>query len=369
MHKLGISIYPEHSTKEKDEQYMQSAASFGFKRLFTCLLSVNQPPNEIIREFKSFMETAHKFGFEVSVDTNPEVFNYLGASPTDLKIFADMEVDIVRLDGHFDDFLDMVITHNPYDIKIEFNGSSDASVEHLVKHGADVHNMTVCHNFYPEKYTGLSWETFQGFNKKWKGLGLRTGAFVSSNNSDTFGPWPVYSGLPTCEVHRGLPIDVQVRHLLSSNMIDDILIGNAFATDDELKAMSNVDLRKVTFNIDLTEKISDSERGIIYNYPHAGRTDASDYMIRSSRSRVDFRKSNIPARLTDDPTFKRGDVVIVNDNLSHYRGELQIILRDLPNDGERNLVGKIPKEELIILDNLEKNPDHLFGFIVDVEGY
>lgn len=363
MHKLGISVYPEHSTPEKDEAYMKIAASYGFTRLFTCLLSVEKCKEEIITEFGAFMDKAHELGFEVSVDTNPEVFAHLGATPMDLKPFHDMKVDSVRLDGHFDDFQDMAITHNPYNIKIEFNGSSDTSVDHLLRHGADIHNMTVCHNFYPERYTGLGWETFMGFNRKWKGLGLHTAAFVSSNNENTYGPWPVYAGLPTCELDRGLPIDVQVRHLLASSMIDDVLIGNAYATEEELKSMSEVDLTKTTFRINLEEGVSEEEKHVLYDYLHAGRTDASDYIIRSSRPRTDYRKTMIPARINGFDVYQHGDVVIVNDNLAHYRGELQIVLKDMPNDGERNLVGRIPEEELIILDLQEKNPDFLFGFI------
>ena len=30
MHKLGISVYPEHSTPEKDQAYMESAAGYEF---------------------------------------------------------------------------------------------------------------------------------------------------------------------------------------------------------------------------------------------------------------------------------------------------------------------------------------------------
>jgi len=363
MHKLGISVYPEHSTPEKDLAYMKLASSYKFSRLFTCLLSVTKPKEEIIAEFTAFMDEAHDLGYEVSVDTNPEVFAHLGATPMDLKVFADMHVDIVRLDGHFDDFQDMAITHNPYNIKIEFNGSSDTSVDHLLKHGADIQNMTVCHNFYPERYTGLSQKTFTTFNNKWKSLGLRTAAFVSSNNTNTFGPWPVYAGLATCEADRGRPIDFQVRHLLASNSIDDILIGNAYATEEELKMMSEVDPTRLTFRIDLEKNIGPEEMHILYDYPHSGRHDASDYLVRSSRPRTDYRNTNIPVIKVKGKNFERGDVVVINDNLSHYRGELQIILRELPNDGERNLVGRLNEQELILLSLLEEHPDYLFGFI------
>lgn len=200
MHKLGISVYPEHSTPEKDQAYMETAAGYGFTRIFTCLLSVQKAKEEIITEFTDFMNRAHALGYEVAVDTNPDVFKHLGATPLDLKVFHDMHVDIIRLDGHFDDFLDRAITHNEYGIKIEFNGSMDSTIDYLLKHGADPHNVTICHNFYPERYSGIGWKLFMNLNEKWKGLGLHTAAFVTSREPNTFGPWRQY--LPDFQPQR-----------------------------------------------------------------------------------------------------------------------------------------------------------------------
>lgn len=363
MHKLGISVYPEHSTVEKDFAYMELAAKYGFKRIFTCLLSVNKPKEEIVKDFTAFCTKAHELGFEVACDTAPFVFEHLGATPEDVSIFKEMGFDIIRLDGHFDDRLDTIITRNPYGIKIERNGSMDSDVAGLIRHGADPNNVIICHNFYPETYTGLGLKTFENFNKLWKESGLHTAAFVTSHNENTYGPWPVFDGLPTLEMHRNLPIDVQARHMVSMELIDDILIGNAYATEDELKTMSEIDLNKTTVSIDLVDGINEEEMKVLFNYSHTGRSDASDYMIRSSWPRMDYKETSIPYRKCDKPTFERGDVVIVNDNLAHYRGECEIILQPIENDGRRNLVGTIPDEELIILDEMEKRPDHLFGFI------
>ena len=41
-----------------------------------------------------------------------------------------------------------------------------------------------------------------------------------------------------------------------------------------------------------------------------------------------------------------------------------MILKDIPNDGERNPVGRIPKEEMMILDLMEANPDHFWDFLI-----
>ncbi|MFL0267518.1 DUF871 domain-containing protein [Candidatus Clostridium radicumherbarum] len=361
MHRMGISVYPEHSTEEKDYTYMKLAAKYGFTRIFTCLLSVNEPKEIIMDKFTRFMEEAHKLGFIVGVDTNPDVFAHLGATPLNLKPFHDMKVDIIRLDGHFSDMEDIAITHNSYGIPIEFNGSQNTALDLMIERGANTHNMVVCHNFYPQKYTALGWNKFMEFTNKYKALGLTMAAFVSSNNENTFGPWPVYEGLPTCEIHRGMPIDLQVRHLLATNKIDDVLIGNAYATEEELKAISEIDQTKTTFKLELDANITEDEKNIIYNYPHYGRGDASDYMVRSSMPRLNYKNKNIPYRKHDSEFFHKGDVVIVNDNLSHYRGELEIATKDMPNDGQRNFVARIPEQELILLDLLK--PEYPFGFI------
>ena len=44
---------------------------------------------------------------------------------------------------------------------------------------------------------------------------------------------------------------------------------------------------------------------------------------------------------------------IFNDNYSRYKGELQIILKDMPNDGRRNVVGRIPDNESMLLDYIQ----------------
>ena len=40
MARLGISIYPEYSTEEQDIAYIRKAGKMGYRRIFTCLLSV-----------------------------------------------------------------------------------------------------------------------------------------------------------------------------------------------------------------------------------------------------------------------------------------------------------------------------------------
>lgn len=363
MHKLGISVYPDKTPKEEVYAYLEKAAKLGYSRIFTCFLSIPEDKREsYIEEFKEFMGKAHELGFEVAADTNPEVFEIIGATPGNLKPFADLGLDIIRLDGNFGTQGDIQITRNPYNIQIEFNASMDMGVELLISNGGNKDQCIVCHNFFPERYTGIDWDYFMDMNAYWKSLNMRTAAFVSSNNENTIGPWNVFCGLPTVEIHRGLPIDLQARHMLATGDIDDVLIGNYPATDEELEALAKVNLQSVEFRINEEPGISDIEKEIIYDFaPHWNRYDYSSFMIRSSSPRVKYKGQVIPYRKSDKKTFTRGDVLVVNDNLAHYRGELEIVLTEIVNDGERNLVGHIQEDEMMMLELIQ--PGHHFGIL------
>ncbi len=359
--RLGVSVYPEHSTPERDRDYLERAARLGFSRVFTCLLSVKGSAEKTIEEFTAFIRMAHELGFEVAVDTNEDVFRRLGATPEGIGPFAKMGVDIIRLDGHFGDHGDIMLTRNAAGIAIEFNASSNLPLDVLIERGADPRNMVVCHNFYPEPYTGLSEETFQVLSRKYRGMGLPIAAFVTSRVHGAFGPGPVFAGLPTCEDDRRRPIGLQARHLVASGLVDDILIGNCEASDEELKELSEVDRSRVTLSIELEPGVGEEERQIVWGYQHVTRGDASAYMLRSSWPRIDYRGTSIQPRDAGCGTFTRGDVLVVNDNMQHYRGELEVALKEMPDDGTRNLVGRIPEDELFLLDYVK--PEHPFGFI------
>lgn len=371
MHKLGISVYPDKTPMEEVYAYMEKAAKLGYSRIFTCFLSIPDEEREsYLVEFKNFMKKAHELGFEVAADTNPEVFKLIGATPGNLKPFADLGLDIIRMDGNFGTQGDIQLTRNPYNIKIEFNASMDMGVELLINNGGNKDQITMCHNFFPERYTGLDFDLFMDFNRYWKELNLTTAAFVSSNNANTIGPWQVFCGLPTVEIMRGLPIDLQARYMLATGDVDDILIGNYPASDEELEALAKVNLQALEIRVDEAPGISNNEKEIMYEFaPHWDRYDHSSFMLRSSMPRVWFKEKksvqdgfidqsnemkvesqSIPYRDPGKAVFTRGDVLIVNDNLAHYRGELEIVLTEIPNDGERNLVATVKPEELMLLD-------------------
>lgn len=361
MARLGISVYPEHSTPEQDMAYIRLAGSLGFKRIFTCLLSAGDKSREaIIDEIRRLADTAHEWGMEIIPDVSPSVFSRLGISYEDLSVFQQMHVDGIRLDEGFDGMKESLMTYNPQGLKLELNASTKlVYIENIMDYHPDKSKLITCHNFYPQKYTGLSLEHFDKCNATMKSMDLLVAAFVSSNSPGVYGPWPVNEGLCTLEMHRGLPLDFQVRHLFATGMVDDVLIANAYASREEMEACAAVNPSILTFSIRLEKELTQTEQEILnYKSKHVVRGDMSEYMIRSTWPRVTFADKSVPAANTRD--MKRGDVVILNDAYPKYKGELHIVLKDMPNDGRKNVIGHLPEYEHVLLKYVE--PWKLFTF-------
>lgn len=378
---LGISVYPDLSPIEEIKDYIKLASKYGFTRIFSSMFSVEGTNEEVLAYFDELIKFAHQYEMEVNLDVNPMFFEKLGATPDNIEVFNSIGVDILRMDMSYGDNRDLQLIKNPYDIKIEFNASfSTADV--LLNLGAKTDDFLLCHNFYPQRYTGLSWERFLNSNKAIKEVGdISVGAFVSSNNENTHGVWDAKEGLPTVERFRDFPIDLQARILLATHNVDTVMIGNAYASEAELRSLSNLknedknvdenptlktlvdygiidleDEKVVQIKPTLYDAINDNERDIIFEfYPHMSFGDNSEFIWRSRISRFKYNnpKYELPANNIHKEYFEYGDIVIVNDSYKHYAGEVQIVLKRIKNDGLRNLVGYIDPQEMVLIELLD----------------
>ncbi len=382
MVKLGVSVYPEQESAEELASYLERVAAAGFKKVFTSMFSVDEGADALVERFGSLAARVHELGMELSVDVNPVLFDRIGAAADNLEIFHRMGIDVLRMDMPFFDERNAALIENPYGIGIEFNAMMEDLLCRFIP-AELMPKVAVCHNFYPQRFTAESVEAYCQMNSFWKARGARVGAFVSSQSEGARGPWPVREGLPTVEDHRDMPLELQIRHMLLLGDVDEILIGNEPATDDELAAVGAL-MRKLSgeeekedraaddptrqfdglaalfgagertlLHIDLDEDISAVERSIALDYRrHSDGGDGTAYMLRSRMTRMSYRGQTIEPRAWAEPVFHRGDIVVVNDNLEHYRAELQVVLKDMPNDGQRNHIGRIVPEELFLLDVL-----------------
>ena len=383
---LGVSVYPDIRPLEEIKDYLRLAASHGYRRVFTSMFSVEGTPGEVLAYFRDLDAAAHEVGMQVALDVNPECLARLGATPADLSVFDGIGADILRMDGAYGDDDNYEMLCNPYGIKIEYNASSLApdAIERLVGRGVDKERILACHNFYPQRYTGFRWDKFQEVNARLAPLGIRVGAFVSSQVPGTHGVWDATCGLPTVERLRDYPADLQARLMVATGNVTDILFGNAYASEDELVAVAEAvaplayeprrekarevlrqfegflslpkggDAVPKRVRVEPLFDLSDVEREILFDfYPHVDAGDSSEWIWRTRIERLVFADETIAPRRHVGAAFERGDVVIVNDNYKHYAGEVQVVLRPIVDDGTRNLVARVDAEEMDLFDVID----------------
>lgn len=153
-------------------------------------------------------------------------------------------------------------------------------------------------------------------------------------------------------MHRNLPIDVQLKHYIAMNLVDDIIISNCFPSDEEMESIKDLDPHLVTFDVVPFENLPEIEMKILFDMLHFNRGDVNENLIRSTQSRVKYKGHQFSLFNAPDE-IKRGDVIIESSEYGHYAGEMQIALTDMKNSGKSNVVGQIRKEEQFILDEIK----------------
>lgn len=353
MRRLGLSIYPEKDKPENIRNYLKEAQKIGASRIFSCLLSATKEPEVIKKEFYEMNHYAHQLGYEVILDISPAVFSKLGISYQDLSFFKEIEADGIRLDQGFTGMEESLMTYNPQQLTIEINMSNNThTLDTIMDYQPDIYHLQGCHNFYPHPYTGLTLAHFNETTKRFKQYGLKTAAFVGSQEKGSFGPWPVKEGLCTLEMHRHLPLDVQVKHYVAIGNIDDIIIANCYPSPKELEALNNVNLQVLNLSISVIDELPEIFEKVLFGELQMNRGDINENIIRSTLTRVKYRGENFPI-INAPEHIHRGDILVESSEYGHYAGEVQIAKRNMINSGKTNVVGHIREEEEFLIDGIK----------------
>ncbi|MDR2465383.1 MAG: MupG family TIM beta-alpha barrel fold protein [Streptococcaceae bacterium] len=345
--RLGVSIYPDHSDFELDAAYLNFAAKQGFSRIFMSMLEVSDGKEKVAEKFSKIIRLAKELNYEVILDIAPNIFDDLGISYDDLSFFHELGANGLRLDVGFDGNKEAELSFNPYGLIIELNMSNDVSyLDNILTYEANKPFIYGCHNFYPQAQTGLPFEFFESCSKRFKKHGIRTAAFITSQVGN-FGPLDINDGLVTLEMHRELSVTTQAKHLFATGLIDDVIIGNAYASDEELIALGELNRYQLTLDVEIAEGANAIEREIILENQHFRRGDIAQKMARSTQVRKKYTGEN--PNHDNVEMFERGDIVIGNNDFGKYKNELQIVL-EAHADARKNKAASVVEEEHFLLD-------------------
>ncbi|PQD09187.1 DUF871 domain-containing protein [Enterococcus faecium] len=346
---FGFSIFMNDSLSEEKKQYIRQMASNGFVGIFT---SMHIPEDDVSAYQKRLIELgseAKKNKLELMVDISGEALERAGFSLEDLTPLKAIGVTGLRMDYHISN---QQIADWSHQLKISLNASTitPKDIDELKEAEADFSQIEAWHNYYPRPETGLDKEWYQKKNQWLKIQGLLVQGFVPG---DTELRGPLYQGLPTLEEHRGIHPLAGALDLLASNTAI-VYIGDAGLSENVQEQFAS--FQKEQTVLLHTEPVDEE----FYEYilgKHTNRQDDARDVIRSADAR--FREiPPIPARNT--ATRMKGSITLDNEKYLRYMGEIQLTKYDLPADDKVNVVAKVIKEELPLINQIKAGMNYQF---------
>lgn len=358
---VGISVYPETQELDFCKKKIDEAAALGYTKIFTGFGS-DLENIKLTDKFIEVFKYAKKKGLEFHVDFNNFVMKGLGMTCDNLKLAANIGIPVIRVDCGISHEDIITMTKNPYGIKIEENLSNINILKdkmEKVKQFGNMENYCACHNFYPRINSGLDIEYAFECARIAKSYGCKTGAFIGSIYSE---PALVANGKSTMtiEKHRFIPAHIQAMELFSSELFDFLIFGDAAPRYDELLAVSKttrnafeclspeerVKLNKdqkaefeQTYCIQLPiyfENFEEPGKEKLKSIVMNNRIDICEEAIRVMNWRGKYSTNSIN-------TIKRPKYSVTIDNKYNdgYRGEIEILLKDMPAVPYANVIGMV----------------------------
>jgi hypothetical protein len=332
---IGISFYLNDPLAENRIAF---AGKHGVKRAFTSL-HIPEESGDLANRAKKLLQTAKDFGIEVYADVSARTPGHLGLN----SLYELKSLGVIGL--RLDDFFEHEMILNLAKVfKLALNASIlfEEDIRALLDGGLTASQLLAWHNFYPRCETGLSEPFFDCQNDLFKRYGIPVSAYIPGDREKR---GPLFEGLPTLEVHRQVDPFIAALELDRAGM-EDIYIGDPEVSESLLKRLIDFDRHQR-----VTVRIEGFQEGEFQLRPDFSR-DVLRFM--DTRSTDAIIPENTESRHI-------GTITKDNDRYGRYRGEVQIMLRDLPADERVNVVGRVVKDDLPLLSLLK--PGQKVNFI------
>lgn len=338
MYKKGISVFTglKEYNLEKNIEYLKLAKTLGYEIVFSSA-HINEASTSF-DDLQMLIDEVNKLNMKLSLDIS---------KPTFEKLRLPENLYALRLDYGFSES-DIIELSNKAPYMIELNASvyKKERILSLIDKGLNAKNIRVSFNYYPKLHTGHTIEFVSDMTEFFHSLGMTVGAFLPSHIG--FRP-PMYEGLPTVELHRKINLSLAIEELKAAK-IDEIMFGDAYASNTELELLLAHQKDEIILEVDLLDKEDINKLSKTYVI----RPDLNDELLRLSNSRsTDIIK---PFNTVER---KKYDLTIDNDGFLRYKGEINIVLKDLEKDERVNVIGHLNTTDFIV-ENIKKGKKFTF---------
>lgn len=345
---MGVSIYPEFTDCSELEQYVHTASSLGFTRVFTSLLldrlHFQGSRSFLAPEFAAAWRMCADLGIRLTADVDEVVFAQLGCTPDDLSPLTALGIAALRVDSGLSGEELARLTRNPSGVLVELNASelmvpglNDGSLElalRCIRAQGDLSKTIACFNFYPRRDTGLTSEDMTDTIALCKSYGVEVSAFVASQTAPSRLHAPS-CGVCTVERHRGLPPEYAMAELFSMG-IDCVLLGDVSASLRELKAMARLNMAaELELPVVYHTWVPEELRKRLAALALFSRRDQPEATVRATDTR------GIPLEPCCCTARTAYSLTMDNRRGLQYMGEVQIPLKDLGADPAVSVLGYI----------------------------
>lgn len=345
--KLGVSaslyVGLEEYSLNRNLEYLKMLKKNGIDTVF---ISAHMPEmsDKADEELKVILEEAKKLRIKIILDVNKDKLIQMENDGLLKDLYS------IRLDYGFRNSEIVELMKKGYLVELNASVVKEETLEYLKANGADFSNFRVSHNFYPKKYTGLSYDAVQKKNEFLKSYGCYIVIYIPSHHQSR--P-PMYEGLPTLEAHRNAPLTAI---LSEAKMLgcDEVCFGDAYCSEEEIKYATRFDCGIIKVPVILKKDLSEETMKQLLKV-HRNRLDETEYFVRSSLRGEGIKPFN---------TINRNpkDVTIDNELFMRYQGEVCIMKSAIEADERVNVVGKCNCSEFLI-NNIK--PGYKFKLVVD----
>lgn len=334
---IGFSVYL--SNYQSMKQQLSSLAEEGCY-VFTSFHISEEFQEAYSEKMKEMCRELREMGYQIIGDVSKKTLQAFSCHSI-IEFAVEMGLSVVRIDYGFTEE-EIIKIGKELPICVNASTLEKDSAQRIAGQVKEIYAM---HNFYPRPETGLDVEFFERKNQELRESKVKILAFIPG---DIYLRKPLMEGLPTLESHRSINpyaayVDMKKRYQVDGVFVGDGIISKASA---ELIQRYNEDkILRLPMNLR-------GEGEMLKEKQFTIRADSPRWLKRFQESR-EYSCFGSKIRPAESIARKRGSLTVDNERYLRYSGEVQLIIKDLPEDERVNVIGCLEKEYDCLLENIQ----------------